>query len=116
MTYEDAVKEIKLNKEETLKRFCGNEALMRRFLLKFPNDTSIEQFRTAWQDKDYDLMQQTSHTLKGVCGNLGLQALYDSSFKINSALKKGDKAFVDANADEFLALCDKTISTIKSIE
>ena len=62
--------------EEALGRFMGNEALLERFLRKFPQDENYSRLREAVAAGDREGALRAAHTLKGVCGNLSMTALF----------------------------------------
>ena len=49
-----------------LERFMGNEALLERFLKKFPQDENYQKLCSAMEARDLDAAITASHTLKGV--------------------------------------------------
>jgi HPt (histidine-containing phosphotransfer) domain-containing protein len=55
-----------------LERFMNNEALLERFLRKFPADPNYEKLTAAFATGDHEEALTASHTLKGMCGNLSL--------------------------------------------
>ena len=57
----------------------GSEAMVKRFAVKFLNDTSFVNLKQALQDKDVNEAFRAAHTLKGVCLNLGFNNLYTVS-------------------------------------
>lgn len=59
-----------------LVRFVNNESLYIKFLSRFLQDTNMQQLQQAVADKDYEEAFKSSHTLKGVTGNLGLDSIY----------------------------------------
>ena len=59
-----------------LERFMNNEALLERFLRKFPADPNYEKLTAAFAAGDYEEALTASHTLKGMCGNLSLTVLF----------------------------------------
>ena len=63
--------------DEALCRFMDNEALMMKFLLRFPGDGNFPQLRQAMAERDIGVAFQAAHTLKGVTGNLSLKGLYE---------------------------------------
>ena len=62
--------------EDALRRFMGNENLLKRMLSKFINDTTINDLRKGIEANDHELMFRSAHTLKGIAGNLSLSKLY----------------------------------------
>ena len=49
---------------------------VRRFALKFLQDDSFPNLKKALEEKDAPTAFRAAHTLKGVCQNLGFDALY----------------------------------------
>lgn len=72
-----------------LKTTSNNLRLYRDMLVKFYKNYSgiAEQIKTALEKEDLELVQRLSHTVKGVSGNLGAHDLYDSSAKLEAALR-----------------------------
>ena len=60
-----------------LERCMGNEFLVERLLKKFPGDSSYEKLQKSMETGDVDSMLDASHTLKGVCGNLSINDLFN---------------------------------------
>ena len=52
--------------EDALRRFMGNENLLKRMLSKFINDTTINDLRKGIEANDHELMFRSAHTLKGI--------------------------------------------------
>lgn len=64
-----------------------SEALMEKFLLRFPADDSFDLLRRSLAEGDQAEAFRGAHTLKGVCQNLGLDRLYASSAALCEALR-----------------------------
>src|SRR5574344_654627 len=79
MTYEQVLKQIDVNTEETLQRFSGNKELMEKFIKKFPEDNTTDELEKAIKAKDYKAIEDTAHTLEGQSDNLGFTKLYEIS-------------------------------------
>ena len=62
--------------DDALERFMGNEALLERMLLRFPEDPSYGELVQAMERDDREGAFRAAHTLKGVCGNLSMGRLY----------------------------------------
>ena len=56
-------------------RRIPSEALVRKFVLKYPNDPSFGQLKDALAAQDWETAFRASHTLKGVAQNLGMEHL-----------------------------------------
>jgi len=76
--------------EAGLARANGNQTLYMTLLKHFVNDHSRDNqlIVQAVSQNDIALAQRTAHTLKGVAGGIGAQALYDSSQKVETALRE----------------------------
>ena len=64
--------------ETVMKRFRTEERL-RRFVKRFPDDTSCESFREALGKGDMETAFREIHVLKGLCMNLGFSRLQKCS-------------------------------------
>lgn len=71
-------------------RFMGNMALLERFLKKFPEDKNFGELIEAFDANDTERAFNAAHTLKGVCGNLSLVALFHIASEITEFLRAGD--------------------------
>ena len=58
-----------------------SEALIKKFVLKYPGDPSFNQLKDALAAQDWELAFRASHTLKGVAQNLGMDRLYKTAAK-----------------------------------
>ena len=85
-----------------LERFMGSEALLERFLGKFPQDPNYEALERAVAAGDWEGALTASHTLKGVCGNLSMGVLYDLFTRQVAAIRAGDTARASAIAGDAL--------------
>lgn len=75
--------------EGSLERFMGNESLYVRFLHKFPEDPNFEEMERNMQDGDREALLKSSHALKGLTGNLGLNYMYERLSTMVSDLREG---------------------------
>ena len=57
----------------------GSDALIKKFVLKYPGDPSFNQLKDALAAQDWELAFRASHTLKGVAQNLGMDRLYKTA-------------------------------------
>ena len=72
-----------------LERFMGNGVLLERFLKKFLSDPNYEKLAAAGGAGDQENALTAAHTLKGVCGNLGMTELFDLTAKQVAAFRAG---------------------------
>ena len=75
-----------------LSRCMGSEALGAKLLKKFPADASFARLSAAMTADDFTAAVEAAHTLKGVCGNLSLSALFPLLEKQVALLRFGDNA------------------------
>ena len=76
--------------DEALERFLGSEAMLERFLAKFPADPNYPRLKQAVAVEDWPAALTASHTLKGMCGNLSLNRLFPLFTRQVAALRGED--------------------------
>ena len=91
MDKKDILKAAGVDYDGALSRFMGNEALLMRFLNKFLDDPNFLNLDTALEQGDAEKAFQAAHTLKGVCQNLSITALYHSSAELADRLRDGQE-------------------------
>ena len=72
--------------DEAVSRMMG-EAMLRRFLMKFPNDPSYAALKQAVESGEREEAFRAAHTLKGLCLNFGFGKLLASSETLTEALR-----------------------------
>ena len=95
MTLQEFYTRIGGNYDDTLRRI-PSEALVRKFVLKYPNDPSFGQLKDALTAQDWETAFRASHTLKGVAQNLGMDRLYKTAATLCDAVR-GPKPLEDAS-------------------
>ena len=83
---------------EAVSRMMG-EAMLRRFLAKFPGDPSFSALEQSLDAENREESFRAAHTIKGLCLNLGLGKLRASSEALTEALRHE----MPANAAELFA-------------
>ncbi len=73
-----------------LERFMNNETLLEKFLAKFPADPNHDRLAAAIAAGDQEGALTAAHTMKGVCGNLSMTALFDLLTRQVAAFRAGD--------------------------
>ena len=66
------------------------ETLVKKFLLKFPQDASYDLLINSLDNANFDEAFRAAHTIKGICQNLSFTNLYESSSITTLALKEND--------------------------
>ena len=93
MTLKEFYEQIDGSYEDTLHRLTS-EALVHRFVLKYPADPSFAQLREAVAAADWESAFRAAHTLKGVAQNLDFGDLGRSAAALTEALR-GTKLLED---------------------
>lgn len=76
--------------DSALGRFMNNEALLEKFLAKFPADPNHDRLTAAIAAGDKEGALTAAHTLKGVSGNLSMTALFELLTRQVAAFRAGD--------------------------
>ena len=84
------LQEAGVDVDDALERMMGSEALLERLLGKFLEDENYQKLCTALDEKRQEDAVAASHTLKGVCGNLSMPALFSLFTRQVEALRQGD--------------------------
>ena len=115
MTLEEFYAKIGGNSADVLRRL-PSEAMVRKFVGKYPSDTSWDSLESAMDSQDWEAAFRAAHTLKGVAQNLGFQRLYLSSTALTEALR-GPRPLTDPALREAVAL-DQTalLTAIQELE
>jgi HPt (histidine-containing phosphotransfer) domain-containing protein len=103
-----------LNYDFALNQLGGNEALLSKMLGRFVSefsDVSTEVIALI-DENDFDAAKMKVHTVKGIAGNLGLQALYDCSSRFDVLLRVSESN--QTICDEFSRLVKDTCIEIQN--
>lgn len=77
---------------DALGRFMDNEALMLKFLQRFPGDHNFRLLKEAMERGDTAQAFEAAHTLKGVTGNLAMAELFQQVSLLVEDLRSRDLA------------------------
>lgn len=92
MTVQECYESMGSDFEDVLARM-GSEAMVKRFALKFLDDSSYSNLVKAVEEQNAEEAFRGAHTLKGICLNLGLDRLGTASAELTERLR--GKEFVD---------------------
>lgn len=98
MTLENCYRQIGSDYKQALARMANSEKMLMKFVKKFPNDPSAAELFSSFEKGDFQTAFRMAHTMKGLCANLGLDRLRESSSELTEALRGG----VSENAKELL--------------
>jgi len=107
---------IYINVDEGLSRVMKNIVLFNKLLVKFKNDTTINDIENAFAESDTEKAKVAAHTLKGLAANLSLTELYKQVLELETQLKAGtfnndQMALVRTTFDRTLLEIDKVINS-----
>lgn len=88
MTVKECYEKVGSDYQGILNRF-GNEEMVERFALKFLQDDSFRTLEEQLQEGNVEGAFRAAHTLKGLCVNLGFDALYEVSSELTELLRAG---------------------------
>lgn len=103
------------NYDEALQRLM-NDALIKRFILKFPNDPSMDELRKAVGAGDCQAAFKAVHTLKGVSANLAFTELAQNASALTEQLRAGATSIDMALYQKVEESYELVVKTIKGIE
>ena len=75
---------------ENVKTRLPSDSLIKRFIIKFLDDSSYSELCDALQKGQRDEAFRAAHTLKGVCANLGFDQLENSTSALKELLRPKD--------------------------
>ncbi|MCM1544296.1 MAG: Hpt domain-containing protein [Ruminococcus sp.] len=87
-----------------------SEALVKKFIFKFKDDPSFSQLQQALEAQNREDAFRAAHTIKGVCQNLGLSKLQESSSRLTEQLR------VSLNSDCFALMQQVTEDYNKTVQ
>ena len=93
-----------------------SERLIQKFMLKFLDDGSYELLCASMANGSLEDAFRASHTIKGVCQNLGFTKLGRSSHDLTEALRGGDGAAAAGLLGQVQADYDETVSAIRAFK
>ncbi len=106
-----------INMAEVLERFSGNQTLLRTVLIDFhsKNLSTMGEIRQAIQAHDDERVGFLVHTLKGVAGNIGAEALAATARELEETIKQGREENVPELVDTLEQQMVELFTTIAGI-
>ncbi len=109
----DKLKAAGVDVDDLLKRLMGNQSLVPIFIRKFTEDKSYEELLAAFKAKDMKQAEMASHTLKGICGNLSITALFALFTEQVNLIRSGDYDKAESMMAEISSIYRHTIDSMK---
>ncbi len=103
-----------VNIENVMDRFMNNEDIYERFLKKFLDDPNYKLLEQSLIDKNYEDALSSSHTLKGVCGNLGMDTMFKLLEKMVADIRAEDYSNLDSQFEALTPNYNEICGVIRS--
>lgn len=113
MNLEECYEAMESNYDDVMRRL-GSETLVRKFVLKFLDDTSFQGLKEELENQDAELAFRSAHTLKGVCMNLGFTKLFEVSSALTEELR--DREIKENTTEMFEEVEREYTRTIEAIK
>ena len=103
--------------DEVLKRFMGKEDFYLRMLKKFLNDHNYDGLKQAVERKDWKEAFVYAHTVKGLCGNLGLGNLLEHVSALTEEVRSEpyDEQRIVGGMQDVTAAYEQTVAVIQAL-
>lgn len=103
--------------DEVLKRFMGKEDFYLRMLRKFLDDKNFAGLKQTVEEKNWKEAFTYAHTVKGLCGNLGLGGIMDYAGPLTEELRSEpyDEEVIMNYMHHVVKVYDKTVEVIQSL-
>ena len=107
---------------EEIHNRISSDVLLKKFLRQFSEDKTFESLDQSITKKDYKNAFFASHSLKGVCSNLGLSKLEKDTIvlfeylRVNSENPNIDEKFCNDSFQKIKQDYEQVISAIKILE
>lgn len=115
MTMQKCYAAIGADYNEVLGRL-RSEKLIQKFVLKFLNDGSYSLLCGSMDSGDLDTAFRASHTIKGICDNLGFTQLGRSSHALTEALRVRDGVEAAGLFRQVKVDYEKTVTAIQEYQ
>lgn len=115
MTLQECYAAMGGNYEDAIGRL-RSERLVQKFVLKFLNDGSFTLLCQSMEEGNYDEAFRAAHTIKGVCQNLSITKLQDSSSRLCESLRNGYTPEADALLKETAADYRRAVDAIQVLQ
>lgn len=93
-----------------------NERMVKKFAIKFLSDPSYELLVKSLEEKNYEEAFRASHTIKGICQNLGFTKLGNSSSTLTDKLRGGGSEEAAALFEQVKADYQETVDALRALE
>lgn len=117
MNLQELSTQIPMDLNGAMERFCGQEAIFKKYLKRIVDDAAFDNFKTATNNlDDKQQIEFTAHTLKGMFGNLGLSELYNLFSDIVNDVRSNNGSKLSELIPEAIEKTTKTFELLKELE
>lgn len=88
MTLEKLAEELHMNLEQVLDRMVHKPELLIRLLRAFLASEDMELAQSAWEKRDYKVLEERIHSMKGAAVSLGLPDMSESLNELLTAVRR----------------------------
>ncbi|BBF41332.1 hypothetical protein lbkm_0006 [Lachnospiraceae bacterium KM106-2] len=99
--------------EKFVIRMGGNETFVLMMMKKFLNDPTFVKLQNSLKVFDYEEIENSAHTLKGVALNLGFDSLSEHCKELQSAAKNKNQLLVRKCNKDVRCEYEKIVSMIQ---
>lgn len=115
MTLQECYAALGGDYDEVLGRL-RSERMIQKFVLRFLEDKSYDLLCASMESGNYEEAFRAAHTIKGVCQNLGLTRLLNSSSQLSEALRHGYTPEADGLAEQVGRDYQDTVGAIRAFQ
>lgn len=116
MKLREGMLQLGIDVDVTLNRFMNNEKMYMKFLKRTENDPTYKELKVSVAEQDYDMVERSAHTLKGVAGNMGFQNLMDYCADLVADVREERYDDIEADFDQVQTEYTRVIDVIREIE
>ena len=114
---EEKLQAVGVDYDEVIKRFMGKEDFYLRMLRKFLDDKNYSGLKQAVEEKNWKEAFTYAHTVKGLCGNLGLGSILEYAGPLTEELRSEpyDEEGIMHNMRHVSKAYEMTVEVIRSL-
>lgn len=99
-----------------LGRFMGNENLLAKFVRNFPDDPTYKLLCSAMEARDWEQVEMSAHTLKGVAANLSFTKLFQASADLVNTIRSKELDKVEGLFQEVKRAYEEVVQDISGLD
>ncbi len=113
-----ALSEVGLDCTEMVERFMDSEEMFLKYFKKFftAADTVIQELSAAVESEDHAAIENRAHALKGLSGNIGLNAVYNPAKKIVDDVRAGQFGGFRADFAKLLSAYERSKAIAQKLD